>query len=108
MRTFLCLLSVFFFSASYTIFTREKRCLKQQLKNTSIFVNPPPTSKIVSTKERRRKKKNHKQEFHIDRVPLNNFQRAPLPVVPFDFVFSEYLQRVPPRTKGIHQLRSLF
>ena len=56
MRTFPCLFSVFFISASYTIFTREKRCLKKQLKNTCIFVNPP-TSKIVSTKERRRKKK---------------------------------------------------
>lgn len=56
MRTFPCLFSVFFIPASYTIFTREKRCLKKQLKNTGIFVNPP-TSKILSTKERRRKKK---------------------------------------------------
>lgn len=57
MRTFLCLVSVFFFLASYAIFTREERCLKQQLINTSIFVNPPPTSKIVSTKEKRRQEK---------------------------------------------------
>lgn len=65
MRTFLCLLSAFFFLAFYTIFTREKRCLKQQLKNTSIFVNPPPTSKIVSTKERRRQKKNINRSFTL-------------------------------------------
>lgn len=57
-------LGVFLFWLLAQYLQGEKRCLKQQLINTSIFVNPPPTSKIVSTKEKRRQEKKKKPNIN--------------------------------------------